>query len=409
MAATGRVVRDAAARELKFRSLAAELRREILAGRWTPGSKLPTDQEVAQWSGLSLTTVRRAFEDLVRQRLVVRRQGSGTFVTQPATPARQRHSVGVLVPDTGQYYPRVLQGVEEALSANGARLQLSCYHYDADEEDRAIEFLLESGVDGLLLVPTLVDLPDPAGRVGRLMSLPVPVVLLERRLPDSGPADFSEHVCSDHEGGAYDAVRHLAALGHHELALISRSHNPTEAAVDRGFYHAVRDLELASPFRCAARKETWNADAADRALRGIRAAGSTAALVFGDREAILLEGAARRAGVDVPGQLALVSYDDETADIAEVPLTAVAPPKYRVGRMAAEVLLRRLDEGNACPLHQVRLRPRLVIRESCGATTTNAPANSTANGTNSTAKVASASSACSASTSHVATSTKTGR
>lgn len=360
-----RMVGDA--RELKFQALAAELRREILAGQWPPGSKLPTEQEVAQQSGLSLTTVRRAFEELVVQRLVTRRQGSGTFVTQPSASARARHSVGVLVPDTSQYYPRVLQGIEQALTAGRARLQLACYHYDRAQEGAAIEFLLESGVDGMLLVPTLLDLPDPAARVRELMSLPVPVVLLERRLRGQGPADLSEHVCSDHESGAYDAVHHLAGLDHHTLALVTRSHNPTEAAVTLGFDRAVNDEGLRAPVRHAVRQERWNANEADRTMAELCAAGVTAALVFGDREAILLEAAARRAHITIPDQLALVSYDDETADIAEVPLTAMAPPKFRVGSMAAEVLLRRLDEGDACPMHQVQLRPRLVIRESCGA------------------------------------------
>ncbi|MDV9193176.1 substrate-binding domain-containing protein, partial [Streptomyces sp. SR27] len=97
-----------------------------------------------------------------------------------------------------------------------------------------------------------------------------------------------------------------------------------------------------------------------------RAAGVTAALCFGDREAALMLAAARRAGVRVPEDLALISYDNEFADIAETPLTAVSPPKYQLGRLAAQILLRRLAEGEAAPLHQVQLRPRLVVRASCG-------------------------------------------
>ncbi|UFU05958.1 substrate-binding domain-containing protein [Ruania halotolerans] len=78
-------------------------------------------------------------------------------------------------------------------------------------------------------------------------------------------------------------------------------------------------------------------------------------------------GAARRRGLRVPEDLALVSYDDELADVADVPLTSVAPAKYRVGKLAAEILLRRITDGDAGPVHQVQLRPRIVIRDSCGA------------------------------------------
>jgi DNA-binding LacI/PurR family transcriptional regulator len=361
-------VRDTAARNLKFQALAAELRRGILAGDWPPGAKLPTESELAQETGLSLTTVRRAFDLLVEEELVVRRQGSGSFVAVPRhSEPRTRRTVGVLVPDTKLYYPRVLQGIGESLSAAGVGLQLATYHYDRAEETRDLDFLLESGVDGLLLVPTLTGLDDPAVRAGELMSLPVPVVLLERRLIDAGPGDRTEHVCSDHVGGAYDAVLHLHRLGHERIALITRSRNPTGVAVALGFRRAMSDLGLSRSFSHEAEKAEWTTALADRLIAGLTGSGTTAALVFGDREAILLEAAARRHGTDIPGQLALVSYDDETADIAEVPLTAVSPPKYRVGRMAAEVLLRRLSEGDACPLHQVLLRPRIVVRASCGA------------------------------------------
>lgn len=361
-------VRDAAVRELKFQQLAGDLRRGILAGDWSPGSKLPTESQLAQETGLSLTTVRRAFDVLVQQGLVERRQGAGSFVQAPERrDQRVRRTVGVLVPTTQLYYPRVLQGIEEALSAAGAGMQLSTYHYDETEEHADLEFLLDSGVDGLLLVPTLLNVPDPRARVDALMSLPVPVVMVERHVLGAGPGDRSEYVCSDHAGGAYDAVRHLNALGHTRIALVARSANPTIDAVVAGFDHAMHVLSLERCEHLTAPKRDWGDDLAADFVDRLVGQGATAALVFGDREATLVSRAAGRRGLKVPDDIALVSYDDETADLAEVPLTAVAPPKFRVGRMAAEVLLRRLTEGDACPLHQVMLRPRIVIRASCGA------------------------------------------
>jgi GntR family transcriptional regulator of arabinose operon len=104
-------VRDAAARDLKFQALADDLRRGILAGDWSSGAKLPTESQLAQDTGLSLTTVRRAFDELVEQGLVVRRQGAGSFVASPpaAQPVRTRR-VGVLIPDAQQYYPVYCKG-----------------------------------------------------------------------------------------------------------------------------------------------------------------------------------------------------------------------------------------------------------------------------------------------------------
>lgn len=360
-------IRDADSRELKFQALAGELRRGILAGTWAVGAKLPTEAQLAAETGLSLTTVRRAYEELEQTELVVRRQGAGSFVAerQPAR-RRSRFTVGVLLPDTQLYYPRVLQGIEETLSAQGVSLRLATYNYIPEREDSSIQFLIDAGVDGLILVPTLSGIADPQQRVRELTSLNVPVVLLERSLMDLGPGDRTEHVCSDHQGGAYDAVSHLRGLGHRNVALLTRSNTPTEPAIVAGYERAAADLGFA-PLVLRALKVEWEAGAAERLLQDVLAAGASAALVFGDREAALLEAAARRAGVNIPADLALVSYDDELADLAEVPLTAVSPAKHRMGKMAAEILLRRLVEGDDCPVHQVRLRPRLVVRDSCGA------------------------------------------
>ncbi|MEV7619702.1 substrate-binding domain-containing protein [Microbacterium sp. NPDC089321] len=361
-------VRDAESRGLKFEVLADQLRRGILAGTWTAGQKLPTEQELSKETGLSLTTVRRAFDELVAERIVVRRQGAGSFVAH-ARPREQnaRRRIGVLLPDTQLYYPRVLQGIDESLSAAGASLQLATYRYRPEREDEAIASLLDAGVDGLLLAPTLTGLEAPFERAQELLALPVPVVLVERSLQELGPADTTEHVCSDHAGGAFDAVRHLARLGHTRIALLTRSRTVTESGVIQGYRRAIDDLGLPAGLEFSQSKAEWVADAASSALRAVRDFEATAALVFGDREATMLEGAAHRDGISIPDDLAMVSYDDEVADLAGVPLTAVAPPKYRIGRMAGDIMLRRLVEGDECPLHQIRLRPRIVIRRSCGA------------------------------------------
>ncbi|MEU0565682.1 substrate-binding domain-containing protein [Nonomuraea sp. NPDC005983] len=351
--------------ELKFQRLAAQIRAEIRSGHWPVGAKLPTEQELARIHDVSLTTVRRAVDELVDERLVLRRQGAGTFVVEHALAVpNQAALVGVIVPDTALYFPRVLEGIEETLTAAGARLMLACSRYEPSEEDSALERMLDSGVDGLLIVPTLIGRGDPAAEVGRLAALPVPVVLMERGL-DEGD-DPSEHVRTDHEAGGYAAVRHLAALGHTRLALLTRSGNPTQPPLVRGFTGAVAALGLAAAEPFAAPQGEWNPRIATDNIRRLAAEGVTAIVCFGDREATLMLSAARRHGLAVPGDLAIVAYDDEIADLAEVPLTAVSPPKRHLGRQAAELLLRRLREPNL-PLHQVRLRPGIVVRRSCGA------------------------------------------
>ncbi len=356
-----------AAPGLKFQVLAADLRRRIAEREWQPGAKLPTEKELAAASGLSLTTVRRALDELVDQGLVRRRQGSGTFVAPRAASLQQDTlTIGLLVPSTTLYYPKVIAGVEATLSAGSSRMLLSCYHYEPAEEDKDIDALLAAGVDGLLLVPTLVGIEDPAGRAEELSTLGVPTVFIERRVLDSGPRDRTEYVRTDHAGGAFDAVEHLVSLGHTDIGLVCRYPNPTGVWVVRGYQDAVTELGLGEHPIFRAETEDWSPERADHALAHLLGCGVSAALVFGDREAAWLEGAARRAKVRIPEDLALIAYDDESADVAEIPLTAVSPPKYDLGRLAAEILLRRIREGEDVPVHQVSLRPHLVLRSSSG-------------------------------------------
>lgn len=350
--------------DLKFRVLAAELRRQIRDGVRAPGDRLPTERVLAHVHGISIGTVRRAFDDLVAEGLVVRRQGAGTFVRagRPGSDGRPL-VIGVIVPDTTFYFPRVLQGIDEVRAAAGARAEQVCSHYDQAIEARALRDMVAAGVDGLLVVPTLSG-PEPAhAYLRRLAELPIPAVLIERRGATLG--DTNEHVCTHHEAGAHDAVQHLAGLGHRSVGLVLRTASPTSGLVAVGYRQAVAGLGAeAVEFEAALRE--WGPATADRCVDFLRAAGCTAALCLGDRQAGLLVAAARRAGLGVPEDLALVSYDDEIAEIPDVPLTAVAPPKAELGRVAAGLLLERLRHPER-RRQQVLLRPGIIVRSSCGA------------------------------------------
>jgi DNA-binding LacI/PurR family transcriptional regulator len=81
----------------------------------------------------------------------------------------------------------------------------------------------------------------------------------------------------------------------------------------------------------------------------------------------------RERGVRVPDDVAVVGYDDiRFAEFLEVPLTTVSLPKYEIGRRAAEILFQRIaqPEEDRRELSQVLLQPSLVVRSSCGASTT---------------------------------------
>ena len=62
-----------------YRQLAADLRQAVVAGRYPPGQRLPTEAELVASTGLSRQTVRRAFQELVSEGVIYRVRGRGTF------------------------------------------------------------------------------------------------------------------------------------------------------------------------------------------------------------------------------------------------------------------------------------------------------------------------------------------
>ena len=99
-------------------------------------------------------------------------------------------------------------------------------------------------------------------------------------------------------------------------------------------------------------------------LRRCADTGTTALVVHSDPDAISMAQYCAERGVSIPDDLAIVSYDDEVADLAEPALTAIRPPKSHVGRLAVELMVSRLLEGSRRPTQRVLVAPELVIRNS---------------------------------------------
>ncbi|MFC1443758.1 substrate-binding domain-containing protein [Streptacidiphilus sp. N1-10] len=334
--------------------------------------------DVVNGLGVSDGTVRRDLELMEQQGQLTRVRGgavlpggsgsaavdpAGAEATEPAMPA-EGAVVGMLVPSATYYYPEVLRGARSAIARAGARLVLGVTDYDPGRDLDQLRDLIRSGCDGLLVtsaggpvIPAPVrELLDGSG---------LPHVLVERR--SAAAFDHAECVLSDHRQGAYRAVEYLAGLGHRRVALFTVS-TPTARPVTEGHAEAVRLLELdPSAPRHIAEEGADRIAAVDAFVRDCRASAATAVLVHSDQEAILLVQRLRSLGVRVPEDLSLIAYDDEVAALAEVPLSAVAPPKFEVGRTAAAALLDRLGSPTDLPVRQTVLQPRLLVRDSTGA------------------------------------------
>ncbi len=349
---------------MKSEFVAERLRRWIAAGRVPVGGRLPTEPELATRYAVGLNTIRRAVATLVEEGVVVRRQGSGTYVAS-VPPLANRRLIGMLVPSTSYYYPKVIEGVERALTAAGVGVMLASSENQPSLELAQTRRLLESGVEGLILVPNLNLMEDPAAHVESLRQLPVPYVLVERRHPSPAPDDPTSFVATNHLGGVHTAIRHLVSLGHTRIGFLGRVRTGTAALVAEGFTRAASALGVEQIPQARVLHREWTAAQLAQFAGVCRDEQVSAVFCHGDRDAAALVSAARRIGLRVPADLALVAYDDDVAELVDPPLTAIAPPKSEIGALAAGLLIRLIDDPTT-PAHRVELQPRLTVRASCG-------------------------------------------
>ncbi|MEV4077505.1 substrate-binding domain-containing protein [Nonomuraea fuscirosea] len=344
--------------------------------------------ELAAGLGVSAVTIRHDVRELAGRRLLVRVHGGA--VSMPDAPPRKAppeepvpggqgreraepdeartrrepYVLGMLVPQNAYYFPAVIRGAQAAARELGARVTLAVSRYDLKEDRRQVAQLRSSGVDGLLLTPSENPTLSPATQQW-VNELDVPVVLVERKAAWSMPA--VEQVATDHAYGAYLATCHLARLRHERVALLA-CESRTTPWIREGHELAQRALGLpAGVVRMFPRAAVGAPTEMGEHVGEFLEEGVRAALVHNDVDALSLVRQLRGRGVSIPDDMAIVTYDDEVASLADIPLTAVSPPKEEVGAAAVRMLVDRLNDPDR-PLRSLLLRPELRIRASCGGT-----------------------------------------
>lgn len=354
--------------------LAAERQAAILRAVELRGAVSAT--EIAERLGVSTVTIRRDITALADRGLVRRVHGGAVGLAGSESPKGEkrpapRATVGLLLPSATYYYPSVIRGAEAAAAAKGIRLVLAVSNYFPEEDRRQLGRLVDLGVDGVLVSTSVPPDLDP-DYTAWLADVPVPMVLVER-LVDLPFAARIGHVRTDHAAGARLALHHLAELGHSSIVIAARENSPTtrwlldghRAAVAQGVVETgpVEPVLLPGGAENPAVREK----ALEQLLDACSGKRPCAALVHTDEDAIALVQLAHARGVRVPEDMAIVAYDDEVAALSDVPLTAVAPPKTEVGRLAVETLMQQLTAPRDQPVPHISLLPQLVVRSSSGA------------------------------------------
>jgi DNA-binding LacI/PurR family transcriptional regulator len=333
-----------------------------------------TVRGIAAKLGVSELTIRRDVNLLADAGLVSRVHGGATLPSPldrssaAGRPPQHSYSIGMVVPSLDYYWPQVISGARAEAEEQNLRILVRGSAYDAADNRRQVQALLDTqNIDGLIVAP------DMTGERGQellrwLNALPIPVVLAERRSPVENPAHRLEWVATDHAFGAGMAVRHLWQEGHRRIGCLADSSSPTTPHVVRGWRQAMAALKI--PVEGSVHEDSAKQDNGDRAahfdhvLELCKKTGTTAMLVHSDTQAVAFVQHCVDKRIQVPGDMAIVGYDDEVAYLAEPAISAVRPPKQYVGKVAVQLMAARLAEGRMRPVHRIELNPELILRDS---------------------------------------------
>lgn len=278
--------------------------------------------------------------------------------------AGSSRTIAYLVLDAANpFFTDVYRGIDEAARAEGLCVFLCDSGQDARREDEYLEQLLQQRVRGVCITP--VD--AHSARLAELVAREMPVVMV-----DNSPDDVGTQWCSvgvDDVFGGELAAAHLLERGHTRIAYAG---SPALAqSVDRlaGARRAGADAGLSLDALTVL--DTDGMGVGDGRLAAARVLGVPArrrpTAIFCGNDLIAL-GALQeltQRGVDVPGEVAIVGYDDiDFAAAAAVPLTSVSQPRHRLGRAALKLLLQETGSAHGHVHRHERFEPELVVRAS---------------------------------------------
>lgn len=328
-----------------------------------------TITDVARAAGVSVATVSRVLNNQYgvapktsdRVQAVIDELGYESSLVARSMRSQRTNVLGIVVMDLEPWSAELLRGFSRGV--RDSDYDLVVYSSAGGEaaftkpgwERRLVSRLNGSLTDGLILVtPTVMELKTDS-----------PVVTIDPHVDAVGlPA-----VSSDNHDGALQAMAHLTGLGHRRIGFIAGRPDLESARRRREGY--VEGLALADlPFDPdLVRTGDYTRDVARTCAEELLGLDDRPTAIFAanDESAIAVLEVAQAAGIDVPGQLSVVGFDDlPEARYAQPPLTTIDQSVEQMGYEATQLLLERIEDPSRPPVH-ITLPTQLVVRGSTSA------------------------------------------
>jgi LacI family transcriptional regulator len=312
----------------------------------------PTIRDVASLADVSVATVSRilngqsGYGEETKARVVeaIERLGYTPNAFARGLQSSSLKTIGVLMPVvTDAFASLLLEGVEAEAQSRGFSVIVCNTEGNGRRTLEYLRVLSEKRVDGVIFVSE--EITDEYGTA--LESLGVPVVLASTR---STRFPFPS-VKVDDKLAAYHAVKYLIDRGHREIGLIAGTVSDPIAGTPRieGWREALRDHGLPCGDELIAHGDFHFKSGIAAAARLVPARPSmTAIFAASDEMALGVLSFAYSSGIEVPGRLSVIGYDDTlAAEMSIPPLTTVHQPIREIGRQAASLLFEKAPKATS--------------------------------------------------------------
>jgi LacI family transcriptional regulator len=325
-------------------------------------------KDIALATGYSANTVSLALRDSpripeeTRERIQSAARGLNYLpnTIAQALVRRETRTIGLVLTDImNPTLTLVSRFLERELAQRGYSLMLAASDHDVVKEHGALQVFCSRQVDGILIYPTNHDRLE---HIHAVRQAGYPVLVLAD-IPFSG----LDVVAIDDRNGGYKAVRHLVARGHRRIAMLDAAQLLGNSEKHDGALRALAEAGLSAEALIVIKPKGHSA------TDGFHAIGEamklkdrpTALFATTDSLAIGVMRWCRENGVAVPGELAIVGYDNtEAAEFSSVPITSINYAAAEVSRHAVERLWSLMSKAPPAAPVVTLIDPEIVVRQS---------------------------------------------
>lgn len=351
----------------KYLEICDWIKRKINAQELRPGERIYSENELMQIFSVSRQTVRHAISCLEFERLVVRKRGSGTYVSgsmrfQPS----DRHGKQLMVVTTfiDEYiFPRIIKSIEKEVFEEGYSIQIASTHNSIETERMILSKLVgENMISGLVIEAVKSALPNPnISLYKELIRNNIPVVFLNAYYPELQVP----HVSMDDRQAGKSATEYLIAKGHRHIGAIFKADDGQGHLRYMGYIEAMMEAGLEideSNILWIVTGDIENmVNEKQRYLKRLN--NVTACVCYNDSVASAFMNICLSSGISVPRDMSIMGIDDaDTSKDLIVPLSTIHNPLQKLGKRSAEMIMKMMrgeEKGEVC-----ELRGAVVDRES---------------------------------------------